>query len=107
MLQLVFLLIFTIGALAGFVGLSRKIDPRLGGGVAFICFAVLTPSAFEVILYSNGTEQSVTMPAVGILCAGLALTSLIFTFSAATGRVSRTDSRFNSSQQQSQSNMQQ
>jgi hypothetical protein len=37
MLQSVFLLIFGIGALAGFVGLSRKIDPRLGGGVSFIC----------------------------------------------------------------------
>jgi hypothetical protein len=89
MLQSVFLLLFTIGALAGFVGLSRQVDPRLGGGVAFVCFAVLTPSAFEVILYSNGSEQTVTMPAVALLCGGLALTALIFTFAAATGKVSR------------------
>jgi hypothetical protein len=102
MLQSVFILIFAIGALAGYVGLSREVDPRLGGGVAFVSFAVLTPSAFEVILYSNGTEQTVTMPAVALLCGGLALTSLIFTFAAATGRVSRTDSQFNASQ----SNMQ-
>lgn len=89
MLQSVFIALFATAVLAGFAGVSRKVDPRLGGGVAFVCFAVLTPSAFEVVLYSNGTEQTVTMPALAILCAGLALTSLILAFSAATGRIAR------------------
>jgi len=99
MLQSVFILIVSLGALAGYAGLSRSIDPRLGGGVAFVSFAVATPSAFEVIVFSNGSAQTVTMPAVGILCGGLALTALIFTFAAATGRVSRTDSQFNADMQ--------
>jgi hypothetical protein len=102
MLQSVFLLVLAMGALAGYAGLSRKIDPRLGGGMAFICYALLTPSAFEVILYSNGSRQTVTMPAVALLCAGLALTALIFTFAAATGRVSRNTSRFDASPGQQQ-----
>jgi len=99
MLQSVFILIVSLGALAGYAGLSRNIDPRLGGGLAFVSFAVATPSAFEVILFSNGSEQTVTMPAVAILCGGLSLTALAFTFAAATGRVSRTDSQFNADMQ--------
>jgi len=98
MLQSVFILIVSLGALAGYAGLSRSIDPRLGGGVAFVSFAVATPS-FEVIVYSNGSAQTVTMPAVAILCGGLGLTALIFAFAAATGRVSRTDSQFNADMQ--------
>jgi len=99
MLQSVFILIVSLGALAGYAGLSRNIDPRLGGGLAFVSFAVATPSAFEVIVYSNGSAQTQTMPAVAILCGGLSLTALIFTFAAATGRVSRTDSQFNADMQ--------
>jgi len=99
MLQSVFILIISLGALAGYAGLSRNIDPRLGGGLAFVSFGVATPSAFEVIVYSNGSAQTVTMPAVAILCGGLSLTALIFTFAAATGRVSRTDSQFNADMQ--------
>jgi hypothetical protein len=101
-LQSVFILIFLVGSLAAYAGLARKIDPRLGGGMALASFALLTPSAFDIIVISNGSRVIVTMAGVGFLCAGLALTALLFTFAAATGRVSRTQSQSNASRSQPQ-----
>jgi len=92
------LLVAALGT--SYVAISRRVDERLGGGIAVFLWGLVAIGAFELVHIetdSSGaiTEYAVEQPSVGVFAASMALVMLIFTFAAATQKLpSRDETRF-------------
>lgn len=89
--------ILLVAALAtSFVAISRRVDERLGGGVATFLWGLVAIGAFELVQVKkdsggNLTEYAVEQPEVGVFAAAMALMMLVFTFAAATQQLPTRD----------------
>lgn len=95
------LLVAALGT--SYVAISRRVDERLGGGIATFLWGLVAIGAFEIVQIekdSSGviTEYAVEQPSVGVFAASMALVMLVFTFAAATQQLpSREATRFSRS----------
>jgi hypothetical protein len=99
MIVSVYLTLFAVAALATYITISRRIDERLGGVIATIMWARLTPAAFNLTVFSGGSELSAPADgATAILTATLAITMAVFTIGYAFEYVPELEqTRFNRS----------
>lgn len=85
-------LLLAAAFVVSYVGLSRRVDARLGGLVATVLWALVAIGAFEhrtiVSDGEGGTAEAVTAaPEVGLFAATLTLVMAAFTFAAMTGQL--------------------
>jgi hypothetical protein len=99
MIVSIYLTLFAVAALATYITISRRIDERLGGVIATIMWARLTPAAFNLTVFSGGSELSAPADgATAILTATLAITMAVFTIGYAFEYVPELEqTRFNRS----------
>jgi hypothetical protein len=84
MLASLFVAMFVVAAVATYVAISRRVDARLGGTVALALWARLTPAAFNLTVFSGGSELNAPADgATAILTATLALLMLVFVLATA------------------------
>jgi len=95
MIAILYVAIFVTASVASYVAISRQVDARLGGGVAFALWALLAPSSFNIVVYSGGATFTTDSEMLAIFTAAMAVVLLAFTFAAATGRLrDRSQTRF-------------
>lgn len=88
MLASVFVVMFALAGASTYVALTRRVDERLGGVVAMALWGRLTPAAFNLTVFTGGSQLSApTDGATAILCATMALLMLVFVFGSAFGVV--------------------
>jgi len=96
MIAIVFVTLFALAGAATYVTLTRRVSEVLGGGVAAILWGRLTPAAFNLTVFSGGSELSA--PADGgtaILTATLAILMVVFAVGSAFDYVpDRSETRF-------------
>jgi hypothetical protein len=99
MLVSLYVAMFVVAGAATYIALTRRVDARLGGVVALALWARLTPAAFNLTVFSNGSQLSAPADtATAILTATLALLMLVFVFGAAFDAIpGREQTRFGSS----------
>jgi len=102
MILSVYLLVFAAAATLTYITISRRIDERLGGALAAILWGRLTPAAFNLTVFSGGSELSA--PADGptaVLTGTLAVLMIVFTLAYAFDYVpDRSRTRFSTQRQQ-------
>jgi len=80
MIAILYVTLFVVAAVATYITISRRIDERLGGAIATIMWARLTPAAFNLTVFSGGSELAAPADgATAILTATLAITMAVFT----------------------------
>lgn len=99
MIALLYVTIFALACAASFVAISRRVDARLGGGVATALWGLLAPASFNIIVYSGGTSFTTTSQMLAFFTAAMTLVLLTFTFAAATSKLpDRDNTRFGANQ---------
>lgn len=78
-----------VAAVASYLAISRRVDERLGGGFAFVAWAILVPASFNLQTFSGGSQFDVDAgeASLALFCVAGAVMMLVFTFSAATGNL--------------------
>jgi hypothetical protein len=104
MLASLFVAMFALAGAATYIALTRRVDARLGGVVALALWARLTPAAFNITVFSGGSELAAPADgATAILTATLALLMLVFVLGTAFDAIpGREETRFGSAEQPNQ-----
>jgi len=101
MLASLFVVMFALAGAATYLALTRRVDERLGGIVAMALWGRLVPAAFNLTVFTGGSQLSAPNDgATAILCATMALLMLVFVFGSAFGVVpEREATRFGNTDQ--------
>jgi hypothetical protein len=89
MIIALFQTLLLVAAVASYLAISRRVDERLGGGFAFVTWAILVPASFNLQTYSGGSQFAVDAgeESLALFCVAGAVMMLVFTLSAATGNL--------------------
>lgn len=97
MIAIIYIALLVLASAASFIAISRRVDARLGGGIATVLWAVLVPASFNITRYHGTASTTESSQALAFLTVTLFIVMLVFTFAAATSRLpSKDQTRFGS-----------
>jgi hypothetical protein len=99
MIASLYVTLFALAGAATYLTISRRIDERLGGVITAIMWGRLTAAAFNITVYSGGSELSAPADsATAILTGTLTVLMVVFTIGSAFEYIpDRDNTRFSQS----------